>query len=274
MKVVRLRVGRFLCLLLIVFAASFFWASGDAILRFLVGKITLSPAPVPAITSTSSGSTITSGAVNAWSRLHRIFALKSAVEAKLNKKSYVIIDDIPLSLQQAIIAVEDNRYYQHSGFDAEGIFRAFLVNLQTGTVTEGGSTITQQLVKNLFLSHDRTLTRKLEEFVLSLDMEVRYSKEEILEMYLNTIYYGSGAYGIGEASAIYFGKPPASLSLPECAMLAGLPNSPSLTSPYVDFIAAKQRQAVVLTAMVRYGYISPGLAQEAKAAPLALVREK
>lgn len=175
-------------------------------------------------------------------------------------------------MQQAIIAVEDSRFYQHSGFDVEGILRATLVNVQTGSFAEGGSTISQQLIKNLFLSQERTLGRKAEEFILAIDIEMNYSKEEILEMYLNTIYFGSGAYGIGEASNIYFGKPPFHLNLAECAMLAGLPNAPSLTSPYVSFEAAKQRQAVVLAAMTRNGYIGPAQAQDAKLTPILLAK--
>jgi penicillin-binding protein 1A len=173
-------------------------------------------------------------------------------------------------MQQAIIAVEDNRYYRHFGFDMEGIMRATLINMQAGSIAEGGSTITQQLVKNLFLTQERSLSRKTEEVILAIDLELRYSKEEILEMYLNTIYFGSGAYGIGEACQVYFAKSPADLNLAECALLAGLPNAPSLTSPYVDFSAAKQRQSVVLTAMMRNGYIGPKLAEESKLVPLLL----
>ncbi len=209
---------------------------------------------------------------SAWGRVQRVIFLKSAVDAKLDKKSYIRLSDIPLPMQQAIIAVEDSRFYHHMGFDIEGILRAALVNVQTGSFAEGGSTITQQLIKNLFLSQERTMGRKIEEVILAIDIEMRYSKEEILEMYLNTIYFGSGAYGIGEASAIYFGKPPFHLNLAECAMLAGLPNAPSLTSPYVNFAAAKERQAVVLAAMSRNSYIGPAQAQEAKLTPILLAK--
>ena len=148
--------------------------------------------------------------------------------------------------------------------------RASLVNLQYGEVTEGGSTITQQLVKNLFLSQDRSLNRKMEEFALAVDMEMRYSKEEILELYLNTIYFGSGFYGISEASMGYFAKMPNELTLAEAAMLAGLPNAPSVYSPYVDFNAAKKRQSVVLSRMADTGYITPTIANETKSAPIYL----
>lgn len=256
-----MRKGQFLLFLVILFFACFIWAGGSKIINSYL----------PASTTVKTQE-ITNSISSLWEKTYRIIALKRAVQTKLPQKNYVKIQDIPLITQQAIIAVEDNRFYNHPGFDVEGILRATLVNIQTGQIQEGGSTITQQLVKNLFLSQDRSLSRKLEEFVLSVDMELRYSKEEILEMYLNTIYFGSGMYGLGNAAEGYFDKPPSKLSLPESAMLAGLPNAPSLYSPYVDFVAAKQRQAVVLNAMVRGGYIGPGMAEEAKTSPLQFAR--
>lgn len=253
-----MRGGIFWTIVLIVFAAAFFWAGGSSLLPQQL-------APKPALEKAES-------ADSTWTRLHRVFALKSAVEAKVDRKSYTRLADIPLTMQQAVIAVEDHRFYNHIGLDLEGIVRASLVNLQTGALQEGASTITQQLVKNLFLTADKTWGRKLEEVVLALDMEMRYSKEEILEIYLNNIYYGSGAKGITQASKIYFAKKPTELTLAESALLAGLPNAPSLYSPYVDLNAAKQRQAIVLAAMNRYGYIGPATAQEARQAPLRLAR--
>ena len=166
--------------------------------------------------------------------------------------------------------MEDRKFYSHWGFDMEGIFRASLVNLQYGEVKEGASTITQQLVKNLFLTHDQTFGRKGEEFILALDMELNYSKDEILELYLNTIYFGSGYYGIREACEGYFGKEPAMLNLSEAAMLAGVPNAPSLYSPYVDFMLAKKRQLVVLDSMVAAGYLKETIAQDARIKPIYL----
>lgn len=264
MKTRHVRVGRLLTILLLLFLATFLWAGGGSVLRSSIAKLN----PLPSNTSVASLPNLS----GAWERVYRLVFLKSAIDAKLDKKSYVRLSDTPLALQQAIIAVEDNRFYHHMGFDVEGILRATLVNVQSGSYVEGGSTITQQLVKNLFLSQDRTLIRKIEEFVLAVDIELRYSKEDILEMYLNSIYFGSGAYGIGEASTVYFGKPPFHLNLAECAMLAGLPNAPSLTSPYVDFEAAKKRQAIVLAAMSRHSYIGPAQAQEAKLAPILLAK--
>lgn len=204
--------------------------------------------------------------------VRRFLFLKQAVRSRINRKDYVPLRDIPKDMQEAIIAVEDRKFYSHHGFDPEGIARAALVNLQYGKVEEGASTITQQLVKNLFLSHKQTLGRKAEELLLSLDMEANYSKDEILELYLNTIYYGSDFYGIGEASEGYFDKRPRDLQLPECAMLAGLPNAPSVYSPYVDFMMAKKRQFVVLDAMVAAGYIDETMAEDAKIKPLRLAR--
>lgn len=253
---------KFIYFLLLLFGGAFFWAGGTHIVDFIKPKTTPS-IPVISMEKAPDGT---------WNRIYRIIALKSAVDAKLDKRNYVPLSEIPLTMQQAVIAVEDNRFYRHVGFDMEGILRASLVNLQNGEVTEGGSTITQQLVKNMFLSQDRTLVRKAEEFVLALDVEARYSKEEILEMYLNTIYFGSSAYGIKEASRVYFNKTPAKLTLAESAMLAGLPNAPSLYSPLVDFNAAKQRQAVVLSVMAKHGYIGNGQALEAKQVPLNLAK--
>lgn len=203
-------------------------------------------------------------------RLERIVFLRQAVDKRINSADYVKLQNIPESLQQAVVAVEDRKFYNHWGFDMEGIFRASLVNLQYGEVKEGASTITQQLVKNLFLSQEQTMGRKAEEFVLAMDMELNYSKDDILELYLNTIYFGSGYYGINEASEGYFGKEPAMLTLPEAAMLAGIPNAPSLYSPYVDFRLAKKRQLVVLDAMTAAGYLREAIAEDAKIKPIYL----
>lgn len=252
-----MRFRRLIIFSLLLFALSFTWASGTSFFQKLL----------PALPSSKS---ITQQLSSSWERTYRLIALKSAVDAKLNKKNYTKIQYIPLIMQQSIVAVEDNRFYRHVGFDIEGILRAMLVNMQSGTFTEGGSTITQQLIKNLFLSQEKTYGRKAEEFLLAIDMELRYSKDEILEMYLNSIYFGSGAYGIGDAARIYFDKSPVNLNLAECAMLAGMPTAPSLNSPYVNFATAKERQAIVLSVMARHGYIGPQLAEEARLTPIWL----
>ena len=207
-------------------------------------------------------------------RINRFVFFQREVDKALNKDHYVSIDQIPESMQQAVVAVEDNRFYTHYGFDPEGIGRATLVNLQYGEVKEGASTITQQLVKNLFLSQEQTYGRKVEELLLALDMEMHYSKDEILEMYLNTIYFGSGFYGIQEATQGYFNKPVEKLALPEATMLAGIPNAPSVYSPYVDFKLAKKRQFIVLDAMVRAGYLRESIAEDAKIKTLHFAKDQ
>ena len=207
-------------------------------------------------------------------RLKRIIYIREAARSAVPAKQYVKIENIPLSLQHAFIAIEDRRFYEHHGFDPNGIARAILVNLQYGDIEEGASTITQQLVKNLFLSHEQTFGRKVEELILAIDIELHFSKDEILELYLNSIYFGSGYTGIYAASEGYFGKEPHKLELPEAAMLAGVPNAPSLYSPYVDFIAAKNRQIIVLDAMEKNGYIDERLAEDARIAPIILAKTR
>jgi len=253
---------RFVFLLLLAFFGAFLWAGG--------GSVMFSAFPAANNLNTSPA---VQNIVVVYNHVNRIVRLKSVVEAKLDRKNYVKISEVPLSFQQALIAVEDNRFYHHYGFDIEGILRATLVNMQTGSYTEGGSTITQQLVKNLFLNQEKNFARKAEEFILAIDMELSYSKDEILEMYVNTIYFGSGAYGLKAACQTYFGKPPSELTLAQSALLAGIPNAPSLYSPFVDFTAAKQRQAVVLSVMARNNFIGPSLVSDAMVAPLHLVKD-
>lgn len=205
-------------------------------------------------------------------RTKKVVSLRSHVQSRLNRQNYVMLEQIPLNFQQALIAVEDNRFYQHGGVDIEAVLRAILVNIQSGELKEGGSTISQQLVKNLFLSQDRTWSRKALEIPLTLLMEHEYSKKEILEMYVNTIYFGAGAYGIKEAAQTYFNKPPRNLSLAESALIAGLPAAPSVYSPHANPDMAVQRQKIVLAAMVRHGYISSRQAADAQRAPFKFSR--
>lgn len=197
--------------------------------------------------------------------IDRMTSIEPAVDEKVKTiPRYVPLDKIPILLCQAIISVEDTRFYTHKGFDLIGIARAIFVNVEAGEIQEGASTITQQTVKNLFLTSDQTFTRKAEELVLSMNMEKDFSKDKILEIYLNVIYFGSNFYGIYDAAQGYFGKEPTDLTIAECAMLAGLPNAPSLYSPYVDFHLAKQRQLVVIDAMERTGIISKTEAESAR----------
>lgn len=182
----------------------------------------------------------------------------------------VKLSEVPKNLQNAFIATEDNRFYSHHGVDPIGILRAIWVNIAHDGVAEGGSTITQQLARNAFLTQDRTLKRKIMEAMLALRIEQHYTKQEILEMYLNQIYFGQGAYGVQAAAHVYFGKNVQDLDLAQCAILAGLPQSPNYYSPFNNLKAAKARQATVLNQMVKYDYISQATADEAKNADLGL----
>lgn len=180
------------------------------------------------------------------------------------------INKVPQNLQNAFIAAEDNRFYEHIGIDPIGIFRAIFANLTNRGIAQGGSTITQQLAKNAFLSQEQTLKRKIQEAMLALEIEHKYSKKEILEMYMNQIYFGQGAYGIQTAAKMYFNKDVNELTLTQCAMLAGLPKSPNYYSPFNNLNEAKKRKNVVLDQMVKYGYVSAAEAEDAKNQDLGL----
>ena len=173
----------------------------------------------------------------------------------------VSLDSIPLYLRQATVATEDSRFYQHPGVDVSGILRAVWINLRGGETLAGGSTITQQVARNLLLSPEEryqiTLRRKLRESYLAWQLSRRYTKDEILAFYLNQTYYGSYSYGVGAAALTYFGKPVSELDLSECALLAGLPQAPAVYSPFYDPQAARHRQEVVLRLMEESGFINP-----------------
>lgn len=177
---------------------------------------------------------------------------------------------VPKPLVQAFIASEDRRFYQHHGVDYQGIVRAFLSNIRSRNLVEGGSTITQQLSRILFLNQERTLWRKLKEVSLSQKIERTLNKEQILERYLNLVYLGSGAYGVADASWVYFSKPVNKLTLAEMATIAGLAPAPSLYSPVVNPQAAKTRRDLVLRRMQEDGVITPQAAETAISAPIAL----
>ena len=184
------------------------------------------------------------------------------------RHSPVPLSEMTEALRQAVIATEDASFYQNPGVDGWAIVRAVWINLRGREVLSGGSTITQQLARNLLLSPDeryeRTLTRKLHEAVLAWQIARRYSKDEILELYLNEIYFGNMAYGVEAAAQAYFGKHVCDLDLAECAMLAGLPQAPAYYNPLEHLKEAKARQAVVLDLMVKQGYLSEDKARRAK----------
>ncbi len=163
--------------------------------------------------------------------------------------------EVPQVLIDAVVAIEDQRFWEHAGIDYEGIARAARINLEVGGVAQGGSTITQQLVKNLYLTREQTIERKVEEALLAVELEKRMTKDEILFGYLESSYYGSGAYGIGAAAEIYFDKPVSELDVSEAATLAGVVQAPSRLSPYVDREAADERRRLVLQSMLDQGYL-------------------
>lgn len=176
----------------------------------------------------------------------------------------VNIDKIPKHVQKAFIAIEDNRFYEHSGIDYRGTARA-LVSTLSGREVQGGSTITQQLAKNAFLTQERSLTRKIREAFIAKELEHKYTKDEILSMYLNRIYFGQGAYGIESASMYYFDKHVQNLDIAEAATLAAIPKSPNYYNPFENPQESKKRQELVIDQMVKYGFITADQAAQAKA---------
>ena len=181
-------------------------------------------------------------------------------------------EKIPEILKKAFLATEDVRFYDHIGIDYRGVIRAMWENVTHREVIEGGSTITQQLARNAYLNQERTFSRKIQEMFLALKIEHRHSKDEILEMYLNQIYFGRGVYGIQAASKYYFNKNVEDLDLNECAMLAGIPKSPNYYSPLNNLDEAQKRKAVVLNQMAKYGFISFSTAQKTAKEEIHLVQ--
>ncbi|MGA9261329.1 MAG: PBP1A family penicillin-binding protein [Desulfobacterales bacterium] len=193
------------------------------------------------------------------------------------RRQLVSIRQVPPKLVRAVMAAEDSRFYGHHGFDPVGILRAFYINLRAGRIRQGGSTITQQLAKNFFLTPERTIVRKLNELIMSVIIELKYQKEEILEIYLNDIYLGqSGTVainGVGEACLFYFAKPVKDISLAEAATIAGLIRAPGRYSPYIDKERCRQRRDTVLKAMSAKNWISGSELQSALAQPIETVGE-
>ncbi|MBI3031276.1 MAG: PBP1A family penicillin-binding protein [Candidatus Rokubacteria bacterium] len=192
-------------------------------------------------------------------------------EFHVERRIFIPLAQIPKPLLDAILAVEDARFYSHWGVDPMGIARAIYQNFRRGRIVEGGSTITQQLAKVLFLTPDKSLDRKLKEAFLALELERRYSKDRILEMYLNQIYFGAGAFGVEAAARTYFGKSVSELGLPEATLLAALPRAPSTYSPFEHPEQARRRRAHVLNRMVEVGAITKTRATGANASSLGLV---
>ena len=179
-------------------------------------------------------------------------------------------DQIAPIMKQAIVAIEDKRFYEHNGVDLHAIGRALLADIEHKSVVQGGSTITQQFIKNAYVADNRSIARKLKEAALAWQLEQRHrdDKDWILTAYLNTIYFGNGAYGIGQAALTYFQKPASKLTLPEAALLAGIPRDPSLFDPVTNPKAAKERRRVVLDQMLQQGIIAPDQYHAARSAAL------
>jgi penicillin-binding protein 1A len=189
----------------------------------------------------------------------------------LEKRYLVPLDRIPLVVRQAFISAEDSNFYRHRGIDITSIARAFVNNLFAGEVVQGGSTITQQVVKSLLLTPERSYERKIKEVLLSMRLEGQFSKEEILYLYLNQIYLGAGAYGVAAAAQVYFNKNIEDVTLPEAALLAGLPQAPSRTSPIHHEKRARARELYVLSRMEADGYISHDQSEDAARIPVHVV---
>jgi len=180
------------------------------------------------------------------------------------------LSQIPIHLQHGVIAIEDKRFYEHRGVDLEAIARAFVTNLEQGQIAEGGSTLTQQYVKNALIQPERTLTRKIKEAYLASQVEKKYSKKKILEKYLNTVYFGVNTYGIETAAETFFGKAAKDLSLAESALLAGVIKSPNRYSPYTFPERALARREAVLRRMAEQKYITEEEVEAAKSEPLTV----
>lgn len=186
------------------------------------------------------------------------------------KYKKVSIKEIPDYMKKAIIAIEDKNFYYHTGFDIVALFRSSIKNIKAGKIVQGASTITQQITRTLFLSQEKTFTRKFKEIILAYRLEKTVSKDKILEMYLNNIYLGEGAYGIAAAADIYFGKEVKDLSLAECALIAGLPQAPSVYNPYRNPDLAKKRRSMVIKRMLEDGVITEKQAEETEKAEIKL----
>ena len=182
--------------------------------------------------------------------------LITKIDEVTGKENFVKFEDMSADYRNAVISVEDHRFYDHGPVDFIAIGRAIFTNVKNKELQEGGSTITQQVAKNIIFSQDKSWVRKVGEIFASYDLEKNYSKKEIFELYVNTAYFGDGYYGIYDASYGYYNKSPKDLNLDEASMLAGVPNAPSLYSPNVNLNLAKKRQAHVIKKMQEYGYIT------------------
>ena len=182
-------------------------------------------------------------------------SIETKVESIRSDKNYITMDEIPTDFKNAIIAVEDHRFYEHGYIDIISIGRAVVNNIKTMSLAEGGSTITQQLAKNMYFTMEKKFTRKVAEVFVARKLEQMYTKDEILEMYINVAYFGDGLYGLKEAANGYFDKEPLELTFDEITLLAGLPNAPSAYSLSDNEDLARRRQQIVINQMKKYNFI-------------------
>ena len=192
--------------------------------------------------------------------LYKNAVQEESLEAKVaeirSQENFTFLEDMPETYVQAVVSVEDHRFFDHFGLDLIAIGRAVVNDIKAGRYVEGGSTITQQLAKNLYFSQEKTMNRKAAEVFLALELEQKYTKDEILELYVNSIYFGDGYYSVGEASEGYFGKPASEMNDYECTLLAGVPNAPSKYAPSKNLALAEKRQQKVISRMEACGYIT------------------
>ena len=183
-------------------------------------------------------------------------SLEETVAEIRRQDNFTSLEEMPETYVQAVVSVEDHRFYDHFGLDLIAIGRAVVNDIKAGRYVEGGSTITQQLAKNLYFSQEKTMSRKAAEVFLALEIEQKYTKDEILELYVNSIYFGDGYYSVGDASEGYFGKPASEMNDYECTLLAGVPNAPSKYAPSKNLALAEKRQQKVISRMEACGYIT------------------
>jgi 1A family penicillin-binding protein len=204
----------------------------------------------------------------------KVFDIKGRFVGRIlpEKRYWVPIERIPVFLQNALVAIEDARFYEHSGIDLKGIARALVKDVMKGRMAEGGSTITQQLIKNKYLSQEKTLQRKVKEGLLAMEYERKYSKKKILEMYFNEVFFGNGAWGIAQAARLYFDKNPDELNEAECALLAGVPKAPTRYNPLGEPTKVRDRRNLVLRRMVELEMISSAQGGKLAAGPVSIIK--
>ena len=205
---------------------------------------------------TSLGLLIIGNGYNMYKEVIQEMPIQEKVEEIRQKGNYTKLSELPQIYINAVISVEDHRFYEHNGIDVIAIGRAIINDIKAMSFVEGGSTITQQIAKNEYFTQEKKITRKVAEVFVAFELEKQYTKNEILELYINTIYFGNGYYNIKDAAKGYFGKSIINLSDSECIMLAGIPNAPSVYAPTQNLELAKQRQKQVAEKMVKYGYLT------------------